>query len=390
MKNQDVFSEVNRMARTFLDQIAIWLPQNFSPQLKNPCWEPKIPGTKIYNLEGNLANKFEKDLQHSNYPEKKFAKKKLVVCLPFFFLAGFPNSGTSTVHDMLSLHPNIEAPSAKEPQWWTRGTGLQHDGELRRENVIHSFLFYTQSFKSIALKMAESQHENLITYDGSQSTLWDSNFYVNEQDYCATPAVLSHVLPNAKFIVVMRNPATRLYSNFIYSCSNKYSRYINHWPHKIRQDSAKLFHNKIERLVEQFNNCTRTASVFECTNLRTKKLPQEDIGGCNIKRQRLTIGMYVVHLKKWLQFFPIKNFLFIRTEDLSKHPEDIILSITNFLGIESGPGAMSEILKLHKNAHPSGVQPMNPSTMDLLEKFYQPYNEELAHLLNDNSFLWKD
>ena len=97
-----------------------------------------------------------------------------------------------------------------------------------------------------------------------------------------------------------------------------------------------------------------------------------------------------MHIKKWLQFFSIKNFLFIRMEDLSKHPEDIVLSITNFLEIERSPEAISEILKQHKNAHPSGVQPMDSRTLTLLEDFYRPYNEELAHLLNNNSFLWKD
>ena len=53
---------------------------------------------------------------------------------------------------------------------------------------------------------------SVITYDGSQSTLWDSNFFYKGQEYCVMPAVISRVLPNAKFIIVMRNPVTSLYS----------------------------------------------------------------------------------------------------------------------------------------------------------------------------------
>ena len=83
------------------------------------------------------------------------------------------------------------------------------------------------------------------------------------------PALMNLTMPNVKFIVVMRNPANRLYSNFTFTCACKYSRNIRKWPHKLRKGSAKIFHNVIEQRIELFNNCTKTetASVFECANL---------------------------------------------------------------------------------------------------------------------------
>ena len=273
------------------------------------------------------------------------------------------------------------APVAKEIHWWTRKSRTTYDKEKR------SFLWYISKFRPITLTMTGLQRQKLITYDGSQSMMWDSSFYVNEQDYCAMPAVVNLILPNIKIIVVMRNPATRLYSDFIFTWTHIYTRNIKHWPYKLRQDSVKIFHNVIEQHIELFNNCTRTASVFECANLRLFNIGHEDIGDCRI---RLSIGIYVVHIKKWLQFYPIRNFLFLRTEDLSKHSKDITLNVTNFLGIERGSEVISESFETHKNAHPSGIQPVDSSTLSLLENFYRPYNEQLAHLLNDNSFLWKD
>ena len=98
----------------------------------------------------------------------------------------------------------------KEPQWWGRDI-YKH---LKKLNTAYSFLWYIQYFRPIALKMTGPQRQKLITYDGSQSTLWSSSFFVHEQDYCAVPALVNLILPNVKFIVVMRNPANRLYSDF--------------------------------------------------------------------------------------------------------------------------------------------------------------------------------
>ena len=378
VRNQGDFREVYRRVRTFLDEISPLLPEHFIPHLKNPCWESQRPDTRLFN-----SGKFRESQKNFQYPKKKFANTKYISCLPYFLIAGFPKCGSTTVHQTLSKLRNIVAPAYKEPHWWGRGI-YKH---RKKFNTSYSFLWYTQIFRPIALKMTGPQHQKLITYDGSQSTLWDSSFFVHEQDYCAVPALVNLILPNVKFIVVMRNPANRLYSDFTFTCVQEYSSNIRKWPHKLRQGSAKIFHNVSEQRIEFFNNCTKTASVFECSILILFNGGSGNIKGCKV---RLSIGIYVVHIKKWLQFFPIKNFLFIRMEDLSKHPEDIILSITNFLGIERSPEAISEILKQHKNAHPSGVQPMDSRTLTLLEDFYRPYNEELAHLLNNNSFLWKD
>ena len=405
-KNWDTFSEVSRRAGVFLDAVAPLLPRNFSTQFKNPCWEAEKQNMTSNYWEEVALEKFSpfaklppgKGFRYSQYlmkPAKEFTKNRQVLCLPYFFLAGFPKSGTTTVHDVLSLHPNIIAPKTKEPHWWTRALDLRHSRKFSTEYVPISLIWYTISFKALATEVQDPEHEELITYDGSQSTLWDSNFYVNEQDYCAMPAVMCHILPDAKFVVVLRNPVTRLYSHFAYSCLLRHGRTVQQWPQRMRQGMAKLFHSKVEEDIDLFNNCVKNASVLECSSIRTANTegPKEDLEGalnCTVIWHRLTIGMYVVHIKKWLQFYPIKNFLFIKMEDFFDHSRDILSNITNFLGINRGYRGIAEILRQHKNSHPLNIQPMDFNTSQLLQNFYRPYNEELAKLLNDKRFLWED
>ena len=43
-----------------------------------------------------------------------------------------------------------------------------------------------------------------------------------------------------------------------------------------------------------------------------------------------------------------------------------------------------------RNVNKNTKNPMLNETMQMLRDFYRPYNQELAALLNDDSFLWLD
>lgn len=50
---------------------------------------------------------------------------------------------------------------------------------------------------------------------------------------------------------------------------------------------------------------------------------------------------------------------------------------------------IAKISKANKTKLKKKQGPMHKRTKDILDKFYRPYNEELARLLNDSRFLWK-
>ena len=310
-------------------------------------------------------------------------QNETLLCLPNFFIAGFPKSGTTSLDEALRHHTQIAYPKKKEPHWWTR-IPLQDLDQNHLQLVVFKYLLrYSYAAKKINV------HKDGITYDGSQSTLWDSNFFSNSQDYCAMPAVISQVLPKAKFIVVMHNPVTRLYSRYLYGCSHHLGNNITEWPAQVRTDPAGKFHHEVASDIQQFNECLRKHSLYECANENRR------LGGrCGGVGNKLAVSIYYVHLLKWLQFYPKEQFLFLSTDDMNADPHGFLSRITDFLGLHPiSPEQARQWFTVKRNVQKLVTE--NPSklvmwneTWRLLEDFYKPYNAMLVKLISDERFLW--
>ena len=401
--NRESIVEVSRRAEIFLEKIAVMLPENYSRKYSNPCWMAEKP--KGYpGWEKRLMVYF--NAEHGRIPKNAtadtfarllskpvgdtFNGSKRLNCLPSFFLAGFPKCASTTVHDALRKHPQIVPLVKKEPHYWARGLRLS-----RTEYISASFMAYILSFKQLSTRLAASPMD-LITYDGSQSTLWDSDFFYKGQEYCAMPAVISRVLPNAKFIIVMRNPVARRYSHFMMSNRLSFGNKVKKWPRALRDNGAAIFHAKVMAEMENFNDCRTNKSLLECVNvwITSKPVTIEGIT-FNNRFYRLSVGLYAVHIRKWLQFYPRENFLFIRTEDISSNSTELVSQITEFLGISPVSEEMARDMFENKrnvfNASAHDLSPMNEKTKLLLGDFYRPFNEELAAITNNDKFLqWND
>ena len=387
-KNMMNLTTVATKAQIFLTVLQSIIPANFSQDMKNPCWHSNLTlntslrAALLFGLHG--AKQLFRFATRLALFQMRGGSRELY-CLPYFFIAGFPKSGTTTLHEALQKHPQIVRPNVKEPHWWTRVPLEDMSTEYLKLTVME-YLFY---FTGAAKRNVQHPKEGMITYDGSQSTLWDSNFYLDNEDYCAMPAIVSRILPNAKFIVLMRNPVTREYSNFFYSCGSD----LKTWPKRIQEDPASEFHKVVETDTKVFTNCLKTTnnSMHVCVQqMRSIK------SGCG-KRQigrRFPIGLYYVHLQKWLQFYPKENFLFLRTEDMSQQPLRMMNRITDFLEVDSvSKDQAQEWLRHQANAQTvystdRDKFTMKPETRKLLEEFYRPFNAKLAELTGSERFLW--
>ena len=255
---------------------AFWevVPKNYLPRLKNPCW------------------------CSSNRTSQK------LYCLPFFLLPGVPKSGTTTLHHVLSQHPQIVAPTGpiaggKEPQWWHK---IPLD--MSRDGLKNHSVSYLKNFKTIAdsiISSTESDGEGIVTYDASQTMLIDVedySFSIDNEDYCAMAAMISRAMPKEKIVIIMREPAARLYSHFQYFHGN-----VSWWTKEMKENISLYFHEHIQAAVQDFNKCLKqNSSIYECTNeVRTD-------------RKALSLwlgqGIYYIYLLKWMQFWPRENSCF--------------------------------------------------------------------------------
>ena len=95
---------------------------------------------------------------------------------------------------------------------------------------------------------------------------------------------------------------------------------------------------------------------------------------------RLQYSLYYYHIAPWLKVIPRERFLFLRTEDLAHEPSLTMSKVWRFLQLHDLP--ITEAMFQNANLMAKGIK-VPSQTKQLLDKFYQPYNELLAHLLRD-------
>ena len=379
MSNEAAINNLATNLSHYLTALSSIIPQKFSSTYRSPCWETPIHLSTQQQHELTMLNDGKKSIStltehlYQTILESALHQKnnRSLMCLPAFFLAGFPKSGTTTLHSILYKHYMISKPGFKEPHWWTRMPLRNGDHNY----LILTFAWYLQYYYNQANSEIKRKPQ-LLTYDASQSTLWDSNFHIDYEDYCSIPILLSHILPSAKFIVVMRNPVTRTHSHHIYSCAYE----------KRQPPSSTVFHEMVVADIKYFQNCLSTdRTIYECTSDKHFKKGQS--GGCNRSMSYyLTISMYYLHLKKWMQLFPRESFLFLRMEDMSIDPYTFMRNITDFLNIDQLPPQSTRFLFSYRK----NVKMLRWKCCQKLEQFFHPFNEKLVELTGDNRFLWKD
>ena len=401
-ENASVIRQVGQAARQFLDAVRLVVPE---PSLftghKNPCFYANV--TTGSNLDTILLNYLRPEVgkglqqlrkQHSKESLlKMFTHRRSLVCLPYFYVAGFPKSATTSLHEAFQRHPQITSPLDKEPHWWTRVNDLSNITSFPQDYAMFHVWTYLLFFKKASEKIEEksrSSDVDIVTYDGSQSLLWDSNFFRRGQDYCAMPAVLSRVQPKAKFVVVMRNPTTRLYSHFVWSFKYHLGDVGEKWPVGTgnRKNVSESFHSEVVSVTSRFKDCLKISSLFECAS-GFKYLTK--MASINRIAHKFHIGLYYIHIRKWLQFFPREQFLFLRMEDMVADFTEAMDEIVDFLGLKQVARGEMEKWLTKANAR-SGVSQaaMRNDTKNLLDEVYRPYNKLLAELLDDDRYQWLD
>ena len=389
--------KIARSAAQFLDVVNSIVPKSFLPDMKNPCWYSNVSHTAssnsylIENLRPEVGKGVPKHaLDKLTQTILNNTGRKTLLCLPYFFIAGFPKSATTTLDVGIRKHPQIVGPTDKEPHWWARGLHFKDD---LQDNGVLSVVTYTLFFTPLADILDSSNvGGGFVTYDASQSTLWDSPYTESGQDYCVLPALISRILPGAKFVVLMRNPVDRLISHFIWSCKYHHGNDVSKWPAHVVRNGPDVFHEQVVRITEWFIDCLETMSLFECVNSRDFNTTFNSETPCGTIGHRLSIGVYFVHLSKWLQFYTKEQFLFLRMEDFVSGPFETLSQVTNFLGVS--PVTRSEAERWfsektnQRDALAKSAFHIQDSTVELLKSFYRPYNLLLSELLDDDRFLW--
>ena len=186
----------------------------------------------------------------------------------------------------------------------------------------------------------------------------------------ANPKLVYKTNPNTKLILIIRNPVKRAISQFSHYV---YTKNISFDP----------------------NNYDNVSKFFD---------DQVLVNGAVSLHWWISSGAYVIQLKNWLKYFPMKQFLFLNGENFIKNPFEEVKKVEKFLNLRpfitkehfyynSKKGFFCIYKNLEKKIrrcmgsskgrrHPFVSQ----STVNKLYKYFYPYNFELFKMLNQTPF----
>lgn len=195
--------------------------------------------------------------------------------LPNFLIIGAMRSGTTSLADTLSQHPDVVIPS-KEPHFF-------------------SFEGKSTDIPKITTTIAEYQ----ALFDGKEDILARGDASPRYLPDRSAPARIQRYIPDVKLIAVLRDPVDRAYSNFYHEV-------------KIGCNPAESFEDAL-----RINDETAANDEFQLSATYSYQ------------------GFYFKHLTRYFEFFDtsqIKVFLF---EDWSRQPQVMLREIYEFLDIDA-------------------------------------------------------
>ncbi len=263
-------------------------------------------------------------------------RSALLRVLPDFVIIGAMKAGTTSLYQYLCKHPLVHRARRKEVHYFDINT---HRGlPWYRAHFPTHWAMLRANLAAIGRGQPRT-----ITGEASPYYL----FHPQAAARCR------RVLPHAKIIVMLRDPAQRAYS---------------HFQHNARQGIETL---TFEDALQAEPDRTRAAM----TRMR------RDPGFDSVKVQHFTYaarGRYARQLERWLEEYPREQVLVIKSEPFFENPTEEYERTLRFLGL---PPAGETPFAVHNDG--GEYQPMSPATRDMLrEKFAEP-NRRLGLLLGE-------
>jgi hypothetical protein len=166
----------------------------------------------------------------------------------------------------------------------------------------------------------------------------------------AVPARAHALVPDARLIVLLRNPVRRAYSHYWHERDTQrenltFEEAVAAEPQRLADAEEKLARGEIERSTAHQHH------------------------------SYLARGRYAEQLRRWLQCYPRERILVLRFEDLATHPMAVLGETLEYLGLP--PIGRVQLEPRNTRKYPA----MAPATAERLQAYFAPYNAELETLL---------
>jgi hypothetical protein len=248
--------------------------------------------------------------------------------LPDFLIVGSTKCGTTSMHGWLIEHPFV-APTKKEIHFFNMN---YH----RRADWYRCYFPYARDREAFSAEHGRPflSGEATASYLGHH---W-------------TPRRAAELVPNARLIVCLRDPADRSYSQYHYF-RRRGSEPLESFEEAIASEEERLRGEEAREIRDPNYHSWR---VYRWGYLRTSR--------------------YAEHLDRWLEVFPREQFLFLKFEDVVAAPERALEQIHDHLGLPRHRNG--ELPTLNAGSY----EPMAEETRVRLREYFRPHNERLYEL----------
>ena len=256
---------------------------------------------------------------------------------PDFYIIGFAKCGTTSLFEYLISHPNVHPPKGKEIDFfdrlYSRGINWYKVGFPFKIQKFFDTVFLRKKFLTGEATPRYIEHPHAINR-------------------------IKEITPNAKFIILLRNPIDRAHSHYtmIYRRNSESSSFVD------------AIENEKERITEPFNKMLNDSNYYSDIYFRHAYLHR---------------GIYVDKIKRWMEVFPKEQFLIIQSEEFFKNPSKIYNDVLEFLGLI--PFSIGEFKikgKVNKNRN------IDDDFRNELVEYFKPHNKRLYDFLG-KSFDWE-
>lgn len=283
----------------------------------------------------SLKPKFQRFKEYSTRLFKYPAANSLME--PDFIVIGGMKCASTSLHHLVQQHPDVAKSVMKETNHFSN--------HFRR-----SLRWYRTNFapKSSARRHEEQTGRKMIT--GESSPLYIFHPLAAKRIYEA--------YPNAKLILVIRNPIDRAWSHFKQMERRKheplsFEEALEQEPGRINGEMEKLIAGEIDF----------SPQLVHFTYLER--------------------GKYLNQIKKFHEYFPKEQLMIIKTEDFKQDQKAILDRTCEFLGLS--PYEWPKIKSYNVGGY---SEKMKPETRQFLQEYFEPHNAALSEYLNKD-FNWE-
>jgi hypothetical protein len=257
--------------------------------------------------------------------------------LPDFLVIGAQRSGTSSLYRYLGWHPDVLSPLRKETEYFTR--------EYVRGEGWYRAHFPLDARAALRARLRSSTS---VTFEATPDYLF----------HPLTPERAAHLLPDAKLVVLLRDPVERAFS---------------HYRHMVRLGFETLsFDDALRAEPERIGG---DLLVLEADPLsRTPEL---------LRFSYVSRGRYAEQLRRWIEHYPRDRLHVVESEAFFRDTAREYGDILGFLGLaEALPRSFSNLSSGTRER-----QAMAVSTLTRLRSAFAEPNEDLFALLG-RRFEW--